>query len=116
MNLEIERKFLVIKKTWDDLPKSQGEYFRQGYISTDPEKTIRVRLTETKAYLTIRGKNKGISRQEFEYEIPTEDATELLNNFTSTCIEKIRYKIIYEGKVWEVDEFKGDNEGLMIAE
>lgn len=114
--IEIERKFLVHKDLWEKAAKGRGNYYRQGYISTDPEKTIRVRLTEEKAFLTIKGKSSGIERLEYEYPIPKEDAKALLDKFTPVSIEKIRYEIIYEGKVWEVDEFKGENEGLIIAE
>src|SRR5436190_1509449 len=116
MGVEIERKYLIHKDLWHSIDKGKGEYLRQGYISTDPSKTIRVRVTDSKGFLTIKGSTKGISRLEFEYEIPREEAIELLNHFTSSSIEKIRYKISHIGKVWEADEFKGENEGLLLAE
>jgi adenylate cyclase len=116
MGQEIERKFLIKKEIWENSPKGKATYLKQGYISTDPGKTIRVRVAKDKSFLTIKGKTEGISRAEFEYEIPTEDANELLNLFASNCIEKIRHEIVYDGKLWEVDVFNGDNEGLIIAE
>ena len=116
MALEIERKYLVHFDKWDNLIKPQGQLYRQGYITKTPEKTIRVRLTDTAGYLTIKGAIKGITRTEYEYEIPREDATELLNNFAETELSKIRYKVLYAGKIWEVDVFLGENEGLIVAE
>lgn len=116
MALEIERKYLVHFDKWDSLEKPQGELYRQGYISKTPEKTIRVRLTDTTAYLTIKGAIRGITRTEYEYEIPKEDATALLDNFAETELSKIRYKLLYAGKIWEVDVFLGENEGLIVAE
>jgi adenylate cyclase len=114
--LEIERKFLINKPLWEGLPKPEGTYFRQGYLSTDPAKTIRVRMAGDKGFLTIKGKTVGISRSEWEYPIPTEDAQALLDELTETTIEKRRYVIEFAGKQWEVDEFFGDNEGLLLAE
>ncbi len=116
MGQEIERKFLIKKDIWKNATKEKASYLKQGYISTDPGKTIRVRIAEDKSFLTIKGKSEGIARAEFEYEIPTEDANELLNLFASNCIEKVRHEIVYDGKLWEVDVFSGDNEGLIIAE
>lgn len=116
MALEIERKYLVHKDKWLSLPKTAGELYRQGYLLTAPEKTLRVRLTDHKAFLTIKGANTGATRQEFEYEIPQEDAKQLLDNFAVTELSKRRYKISFAGKVWEVDEFHGNNSGLIVAE
>jgi CYTH domain-containing protein len=116
MALEIERKFLVRKDLWYALRKSSRTDIKQGYLSTDPEKIIRIRITDTSGFLTIKGAIKNRSRAEFEFPIPLEDALEILDQFTSSRIEKTRYKIEYEGKTWEVDEFFGDNEGLIIAE
>ena len=98
------------------LSKREGNYYRQGYIVTDPKKTIRVRITETKCFITIKGESTGATRSEYEYEIPQKDAEELLDNFCVAELEKTRYKIIYKNKLWEVDEFLGENEGLIIAE
>ncbi len=116
MSVEIERKFLVHKELWDRLDKPLGENYKQGYITTDPSKTIRVRIAEGKAFLTLKGETKNFSRSEFEYEIPVKDAEELLKQFVGTIIEKTRYKIGFKGKTWEVDVFKGENEGLVLAE
>ncbi|WP_211236788.1 GNAT family N-acetyltransferase [Sporocytophaga myxococcoides] len=116
MGQEIERKFLIKKDIWEYASKGKASYLKQGYISTEPGKTIRVRVTEDKSFLTIKGKTEGIARAEFEYEIPEEDANELLNLFAANCIEKVRHEIIYDGKLWEVDVFSGDNDGLIIAE
>jgi len=116
MAIEIERKFLVDLNKWKSFSKPSGDFYRQGYIVTNPEKTIRVRLTEKTAFLTIKGISEGASRAEFEYEIPTEDAQELLDSFAISNIEKRRYTLEFEHKIWEVDEFLGENEGLIVAE
>jgi CYTH domain-containing protein len=116
MGIEIERKFLVHKAIWNKVSKGKGAYLKQGYIVTDPTKTIRVRIADEQGYLTIKGKSTGIARQEFEYEIPKHEASELLQNFTTSSLEKIRYRLQYLGKTWEVDEFLDLNEGLIVAE
>ncbi len=116
MGIEIERKFLVNQEIWNKLEKLDGEFYRQGYLLTDPTKTIRVRQTSEKGFLTIKGISVGASRAEFEYEIPREEAKELLDQFSVSELSKIRYKILFENKLWEVDEFLGENEGLMVAE
>ena len=116
MPLEIERKFLVNKTLWEKLLKPAGDFFRQGYLLTAPEKTIRVRLTSNEAFLTIKGKSEGATRPEFEYQIPQTDARELLDHFAEAGLTKTRYKIMYQGKLWEVDEFAGENDGLVVAE
>ena len=116
MGIEIERKFLVDLEKWNNLKKPVGEFYRQGYLLTDPTKTIRVRQTSEKGFLTIKGISVGASRSEFEYEIPREEAKELLDQFSVSELVKIRYKILFEDKLWEIDEFLGDNEGLMVAE
>jgi CYTH domain-containing protein len=116
MGVEIERKFLVKKEKWSQVIKEEKSLFRQGYIVSDPEKTIRVRLTDTAGYLTIKGLTIGASRPEYEYIIPKEDAQQLLDNFCESEIRKIRYFITHDNKLWEVDEFLGKNEGLIVAE
>lgn len=116
MALEIERKFLVKEKLWQQSDKPSGEFFRQGYLLTDPVKTVRVRQTADKCFITIKGISVGATRTEYEYEIPASDAEELLNEFSGSELSKTRYKIFFEGKLWEVDEFLGDNEGLIVAE
>ena len=116
MGKEIERKYLINHKKWQEAKKPIGEFYRQGYLLIAPEKTIRVRLAGTNACLTIKGASVGATRDEYEYKIPFEDATELLEKFSVTEITKTRYKIIYNDKTWEVDEFSGSNQGLIIAE
>jgi adenylate cyclase len=116
MGKEIERKFLIDQQKWDKLSKPEGKLFRQGYLLTDQDKTIRVRATETKGFLTIKGQTIGATRMEYEYEIPLAEATELLDNFSLSELSKTRYEIPFGGKLWEVDVFFGDNEGLIVAE
>ena len=116
MGREIERKYLVDNKLWASIGKPDGAEYRQGYLVTDPNKTIRIRLTPTKGFLTIKGLSVGASRPEFEYEIPSDEAKELLDNFSISELSKVRFCIEYKGKVWEVDEFQGDNDGLIVAE
>ena len=114
MSKEIERKFLVNKKLFK--PESEGQYIAQGYLSSTPERTVRVRIKNHRGYLTVKGKNIGISRSEFEYEIPEADAKELLELCEPSIIVKRRYIVNVEGSMWEVDVFEGDNEGLIVAE
>ena len=116
MPIEIERKYLVNKTKWNETDKPQGQFFRQGYLLTDPNKTIRIRVTDSKGYLTIKGLSIGTTRPEFEYEIPKDEAEQLLNMFTISDLTKVRYKILVNENLWEVDEFLGDNEGLIVAE
>ena len=114
MPKEIERKFLVVS---DEYKSSPRKYYKQGYLSVEPDKTVRVRVVGDKGYLTVKGRNNGISRAEYEYEIPAADANDMLDNLVKTgVIEKWRYVCVVDGKVWEVDEFLGDNAGLVVAE
>ena len=113
MAKEIERKYLVDRSK---IKLENGVRIAQGYLSTDPEKTIRVRTKGDKAFLTIKGKTSGIQRAEYEYEIPTPDANELLLLCGNKLIDKTRYLIFYDGKNWEVDDFHGRNAGLLLAE
>lgn len=114
--MEIEHKYLVRKDLWYAVHKTVGVNIRQGYLLTDPEKTIRIRITGTQAFLTIKGPSENATRAEYEYPIPITEAEELLQLCSNPVIEKTRYRIEYEGKTWEVDEFFGENEGLIIAE
>lgn len=116
MGIEIERKFLMNSEKWELLEKPAGEFYRQGYLLTEPTKTIRVRQTSEQGFLTIKGISFGATRKEFEYEIPLEEARELLDHFAVAELSKIRYKISIGNHVWEVDEFLGKNEGLIVAE
>lgn len=113
MPTEIERKFLVTGTKW-----RQGDSMRlyQGYLSRAKERTVRVRLAGEKAFLTIKGISKGASRAEFEYEIPVVDAEQLLKLCDGPLIEKVRHVVVYKGLKWEVDEFFGENTGLVVAE
>jgi CYTH domain-containing protein len=116
MGLEIERKFLVKWQEWQNIEKPPGVFYKQGYIVNEKDKNIRIRIAGNKAFLTIKGKTSGFSKPEFEYEIPVSEAEQLLSLFTENSIEKIRYKISFDGKIWEVDVFTGENEGLVVAE
>lgn len=115
MPKEIERKFLVTGDTFKSLAK--GEYIRQGFLSTEIARVVRVRIKGEKAWITVKGLSVGATRAEFEYEIPPVDAKYMLENLCEKpTIEKYRYVIDYEGFTWEVDEFLGDNAGLLVAE
>jgi len=113
VSVEIERKYLVNGDGWKIV---EPVYLCQGYLNTDKARTVRVRVAETKAFLTIKGKTTGVSRPEFEYPIPLEDARELLLMCTESLIEKRRYSVPIEGLIWEIDEFMGSNKGLLVAE
>ena len=114
MGVEIERKFLVCGNEWRALAESMS--FCQGYLNSDKERTVRVRIAGEAAQLTIKGVSSGALRSEFEYEIPLEEAQELLELCERPLIEKNRAKIPFGDVVWEVDEFLGDNAGLVVAE
>jgi adenylate cyclase len=112
---EIERKFLVRPRNWSEL--GPGLVIRQGYLSTDNERTVRVRTYGDRGYITIKGITTGISRKEYEYEIPRADADELLDRMCHRpLVEKTRFRIPFGGHTFEVDEFTGDNRGLTVAE
>ncbi|NLG89604.1 MAG: CYTH domain-containing protein [Clostridiaceae bacterium] len=115
MAKEIERRFLVKNTSFRE--KSTGILYRQGYLSTDPKAVVRVRTAGNKAFISIKGARSGISRSEFEYEIPFEDADEIMRDLCKKpIIKKYRYMINYKGYTWEIDEFLDENEGLIIAE
>ena len=115
MAKEIERKFLVNGDDWRKL--ADGVAYRQGYLSTVKERTVRVRTIGDKGYLTIKGVTVGATRSEFEYPIPADDANEMLDELCEKpIIEKNRYKIPQGDVTWEVDEFFGVNDGLIVAE
>ena len=115
MPQEIERKFLVRDDSWR-VPGS-GTLYRQGYLSTVPERSVRVRLIRDRGYLTVKGASSGAARAEYEYEIPGEEAREMLDNLCERpLIEKTRYRVESPGLTWEIDEFQGCNAGLVIAE
>jgi len=117
MNMEIERKYLVNNSRWQGLFNPVDAIFvQQAYLSADPECTVRIRVTETEAFITIKGKSQGISREEFEYTVPFSDGLDILRLAGTAIIMKRRYAVSYKGFNWEVDEFLGDNEGLILAE
>jgi adenylate cyclase len=113
--VEIERKFLVDQGLWK--PESEGVRFRQGYLSVQPERVVRVRVAGDQARLTLKGASERLSRLEFEYPIPMGDATILLERMClRPLIEKTRYRQPFGKHVWEIDVFHGDNAGLIVAE
>lgn len=112
--LEIERKYLIDVKKWE--PKDLGVRIIQGYLSTDKERVVRVRIKGEKAFLTIKGNQKGITRTELEYEIPVPEAKVMLKMCLDFPIEKTRYHETIGGLLWEIDIFDGINKGLYLAE
>jgi len=115
MGKEIERKYLVKLETWK--PQAEGTHFKQGYLNAQKERVVRVRIEGAKAKLTIKGITTGVTRSEFEYAIPVEDATLLLDNLCEQpLIDKHRHKELHHGKTWEIDVFHGENQGLVVAE
>lgn len=111
---EIERKFLINTNIWK--PSTKGHKIKQGYLSADPKRTVRVRIMDDDAFITIKGENVGIVRTELEYQIPKDDAEILMEMSLHSPIEKTRYKEEYKGKIWEIDIFEGLNKGLIVAE
>lgn len=115
MGREVERKFVVVGDDWKTA--APGLAIRQGYLSTDPHRTVRVRTEGARGVLTVKGLTRGITRSEFEYDIPLADATQLLDRLClRPLIEKTRHHLHFGGSAWTVDEFHGDNEGLVVAE
>lgn len=115
MPTEIERKFLVENDDWRSL--GTGVFYCQGYLVSTPSKTVRVRIAGEQAYLTIKGATAGVARAEYEYAIPLDHAQELLQTLCEPpLIEKTRYRVEWGGLVWEIDEFDGENRGLIVAE
>ncbi|MEI8114876.1 MAG: CYTH domain-containing protein [Bacteroidia bacterium] len=114
MPIEIERKFLVDHTRWT--PTNEGTKIIQAYLSLYPSPTVRIRIAGEQGFLTIKGRSDTISRPEFEYEVPLNEAREMLNLAISYPVEKTRYEVMHEGFLWEVDVFSGKNSGLIIAE
>ena len=115
MGIEIERKFLVSLSAWN--APDNGKVYRQGYIRTHNQNTVRIRTAGNQGYLTLKSKTKSLTRSEFEYAIPFDEAEEMLDLLCDQpLIEKIRYEVIFAGFKWEVDKFLGENDGLMLAE
>ncbi len=117
MAKEIERKFLVKEGAWKWRTFAKGTRYRQGYLNSVKERTVRVRTIDDKGFLAVKGITTGVIRSEFEYEIPAADANAMLNDLCEKpLIEKNRYKIKSGDHIWEVDEFFGENKGLVVAE
>jgi adenylate cyclase len=115
MGEEIERKFLVSSEAWRET--AEGTRYRQGFLSTEPERTVRVRVAGPRGSITVKGKNVGACRAEFEYEIPVADAERMLDTLCKRpLIEKVRYVLAIDAHTWEIDVFEGDNAGLVVAE
>ena len=115
MGKEIERKFLIDISEIESL--GSGSQIMQSYISTTDNTAVRVRVAGANAYLTLKGENKGVTRSEFEYEIPLDDANEIIEELcTGPIIDKTRYLVEHGSHTWEVDVFHGENEGLIVAE
>lgn len=115
MAQEIERKFLLKNENWKKEVSSQSS-IKQGYLNSNPERTVRIRIRNNQGFLTIKSKNKGAVRNEFEYEIPLEEAEELILLCEQPVIEKIRYLVPKNNHIWEIDIFEGANQGLEVAE
>ena len=116
MALEIEHKFLVKDNSWQEHIKQSMEY-KQGYLISDNKKSVRIRTTKNNAWLNIKSATIGTQRHEYEYEIPITDALEILNNLCEKpLIEKTRHLVPYKQHTWEIDVFKGENDGLIVAE
>ncbi|MCF8235364.1 MAG: CYTH domain-containing protein [Bacteroidales bacterium] len=115
MPKEIERKFLVRSKTYRKNAKKH--YIKQAFLSRAKKRVVRIRILDDDGFLTIKGISKGSVRREYEYRIPRQEAEEMISNLCKKpIIEKYRYVLEYKGHVWEVDEFMGENEGLILAE
>lgn len=114
MAKEIERKYLLKDDSWRGL--AEGIHYRQGYLSSVKERTVRVRTIQDQGFLTIKGVTKGVTRVEYEYPVPFDDAVELLDLCERPIIDKKRYKVAMDGLIWEIDEFFGENQGLVVAE
>lgn len=116
MAIEIERKFLLADDQWREQVLSKSK-FSQGYLSRTPERTVRVRVADDRGWLTVKGKSHGASRAEFEFEIPCDEAQQMLDELCEQpIIEKCRYRVEFKGHLWEIDQFSGDNAGLVLAE
>ncbi len=114
MGTEIERKFLVTDPSVVD--GIAGTVIRQGYLSRQPDRTVRVRRAGERAFVTVKGRNSGATRSEWEWEIPVADADEMLEICEGPKIEKTRHLVEHDGRTWEVDVFAGANAGLVMAE
>jgi adenylate cyclase len=117
LGIEIERKFLVSPEDFETIKFSGVRTIKQGYLANSKEKSVRIRIDDNRGYLTVKGGASGISKLEFEYDIPVEEAEEMLKKLTDgKLVEKKRYIYLQDAKVWEVDVFQGNNSGLIVAE
>lgn len=116
MGKETERKFLVKNGKWRDIPSISSHEITQGYLSVDPERSVRIRISDNKAWITIKGKTIGFTRSEFEYEIPFTEAEIILNSFEIPILKKKRHKLPQGKHIWEIDVFENVNAPLIIAE
>lgn len=115
MGIEIERKFLVTDSSYREMASGFRD-IAQGYLSKDPDRTVRIRILDDCGYITVKGRNNGEARKEFEYPVPLKDAMEMLDLCEGRVIRKRRYIVDYRGYRWEVDEFGGDLAPLVVAE
>lgn len=116
MATEIERKFLVKDNSYTEMAK-KIIHIKQAYLSTNPDATVRIRVADGSAWITVKSRNQGAVRGEWEYEIPVSDAEEMASALAGGwAIDKFRYIVEYEGWKWEVDDFKGRHEWLTVAE
>lgn len=115
MGLEIEKKFLIKNDNWKEIVLEQKE-ISQGYLSASPNRTVRVRIMGKVGFLTIKSKSKGSVRSEFEYEIPLDDAKELMELCEKPILAKTRHWVKHENHTWEIDVFEKENKGLVVAE
>lgn len=116
MAIEIEHKFLLANDNWRN-EVTHSSYYKQGYLSQDKNSTVRIRVSDQEAWLVIKGATIGISRPEYTYDIPLHEAHQMLDKLCEKpLIEKVRHFITRSEHIWEIDEFKGENEGLVVAE
>ncbi len=116
---EQERKYIVRGRPWEQAPwrdAATSRRLRQGYLNLDPDRTVRVRVGDDGAWLTVKGRSDGDRRVEYEYPVPTEDAAHLLDLADGHVVEKVRHVLDLPPFTWEVDEFLADNTGLVVAE
>ncbi len=116
MAIEIERKFLLANDNWRTLV-SKSIHYRQGYLNSDKHSSVRIRVSDDTAKINIKSATIGAQRQEYEYDIPAKDAHELLNTLChKPLVEKTRHLVVVKQHTWEIDEFSGQNQGLIVAE
>ena len=113
--MEIEHKYLVVNDSFKQMASAESE-IHQGFLSRIPERTVRVRIKDNRGFITIKGKGAGAAHPEFEYEVPLDDAVQMLSLCEPPIIKKTRYIVMHDGNRWEVDVFHDDLQGLVIAE